>query len=157
MTGEAEMLVGWLPPPAWFGDFARVLRLTALDSGLPMARKAAVNSGNGVERLPRGSGTDSGRSRRGGKGRTPARNEGTTRTPRIGREQKTFFASGIQSFIRARSPPLVIVQKCRKICGLGCVNRACARARVMQPIPPIFLHICTRISFLKTQKVSLYR
>ena len=38
---------------------------------------AAVNSGNGVERLPRGSGTDSGRSRRGGKGRTLARNEGT--------------------------------------------------------------------------------
>ena len=145
MTGEAEMLVGWLPPPAWFGDFARVLRLTALDSGLPMARKAAVNSGNGVERLPRGSGTDSlGEESARRKGSSaPGRNEGTTRAPRIGTEQKTFFASGIQSFIRARSPPLVIVQKCRKICGLGCVNRACARARVAQPNPRIFLHICT--------------
>ena len=35
------------------------------------------------------------------------------------------------------------VQKCRKIQGLGCVNRAYARARVTQPSPRIFLHICT--------------
>ena len=35
------------------------------------------------------------------------------------------------------------VQKCRKIRGLGCVNKACTRARVTQPSPHIFLHICT--------------
>ena len=35
------------------------------------------------------------------------------------------------------------VQKCRKICGLGWVNRARARVRVTQPSPHIFLHICT--------------
>ena len=29
-----------------------------------------------------------------------------------------------------------------KIRGLGCVNRACARARFTQPSPHIFLHIC---------------
>ena len=34
-------------------------------------------------------------------------------------------------------------QKCRQICGLGCVNRVQARARVTQPSPHIFLHICT--------------
>ena len=33
------------------------------------------------------------------------------------------------------------LRKCRKICVIGCVNHACARARVMQPIPHIFLHI----------------
>ena len=30
------------------------------------------------------------------------------------------------------------VQKCRKICGLGCMNRTCARARVTQPSPCIY-------------------
>ena len=35
-----------------------------------------------------------------------------------------------------------VMQKCRKIRGLGCVNQACTRARVMQPSPHIFLHIC---------------
>ena len=30
-------------------------------------------------------------------------------------------------------------QRCRKICGLGCVNRAYARTRVTQPSPHIFL------------------
>ena len=35
------------------------------------------------------------------------------------------------------------VQKCRKIRGLGCVNQASNRARVTQPSPCIFLHICT--------------
>ena len=33
------------------------------------------------------------------------------------------------------------IQKCRKICGLGCVNRARARARVTQPSPCIFFCI----------------
>ena len=34
------------------------------------------------------------------------------------------------------------IQKWRKICGLGCVNHACTMARVTQPGPHIFLHIC---------------
>ena len=38
----------------------------------------------------------------------------------------------------------VQIQKCRKICGLGCVNRARIRARVTQPSPCISLHICRR-------------
>ena len=37
------------------------------------------------------------------------------------------------------------IQKCRKKCGLGCVNRARAKARVTQPTPHIFLHICTTL------------
>ena len=36
-------------------------------------------------------------------------------------------------------------QKCRKICGLGCVTHAHARAQVMQPSPHVFLHICSFI------------
>ena len=36
------------------------------------------------------------------------------------------------------------VQKCKKIRGLGCVNQACTGARVTQPSPDIFLHICRR-------------
>ena len=36
-----------------------------------------------------------------------------------------------------------IIQKGRKICGLGCVNQACTRARVTQPGPHIFLYICS--------------
>ena len=39
-------------------------------------------------------------------------------------------------------PTRSVVKKCRKICGLGCVNRAHARTRVTQPSPHIFLHIC---------------
>ena len=35
------------------------------------------------------------------------------------------------------------VQKCRKIRVLGCVSQACTRARVAQPSPHIFLHICS--------------
>ena len=38
--------------------------------------------------------------------------------------------------------PKFRIQKCRKICGIGCVNQACTRARVTQPSPHIFLHIC---------------
>ena len=37
------------------------------------------------------------------------------------------------------------IQKCRKICGLGCVNQACTRVRVTQPSPHIFPHICITI------------
>ena len=37
-----------------------------------------------------------------------------------------------------------VVQKCRKIRGLGCVNHA----RVTQPSPCICLHICTYSSFI---------
>ena len=35
-----------------------------------------------------------------------------------------------------------IVQRCRKIRGLGCVNQAGTRSRVTQPSRHIFLHIC---------------
>ena len=40
------------------------------------------------------------------------------------------------------------IQKCRKIRGLGCVNQACTRARVKQPSPHIFLHICSKGGYL---------
>ena len=43
------------------------------------------------------------------------------------------------------------VQKCRKIYGLGCENRAHARARVTQPSPHIFLHVCILTEFCQTQ------
>ena len=36
----------------------------------------------------------------------------------------------------------ICLQKCRKIRGLGCVNQARIRARVTQPSPRIYLHIC---------------
>ena len=36
-----------------------------------------------------------------------------------------------------------LIQKCRKIHGLVSVNQTCTRARVTQPSPHIFLHICT--------------
>ena len=32
--------------------------------------------------------------------------------------------------------------QCRNKCGLGCVNRMCARVRLTQPSPHIFLHFC---------------
>ena len=35
-----------------------------------------------------------------------------------------------------------LVQICRKICGLGCVNRARVRVQVTQPSPCIYLPIC---------------
>ena len=41
------------------------------------------------------------------------------------------------------SPFVSFVQICRKISGLCCVNQARTRARVTQPSPHIFLHICT--------------
>ena len=37
------------------------------------------------------------------------------------------------------------VQKCRKICGLGCVTRALVHSWFTQPSPRIFLHFCTII------------
>ena len=40
------------------------------------------------------------------------------------------------------------MQICRKICGLGCVNHAHARARVTQPSPRSFLNICTDCTVL---------
>ena len=36
---------------------------------------------------------------------------------------------------------LVVVQKCRKIHGLDCENRAHGRARVTQPSPHIFMYV----------------
>ena len=39
------------------------------------------------------------------------------------------------------------LQKCRKIRGLGCVNQACTSARVTQPSPHIFLHICRALEW----------
>ena len=39
------------------------------------------------------------------------------------------------------------LQKCRKIRGLGCMNQGCTRARVTQPSPHIFLHICILLYF----------
>ena len=54
---------------------------------------------------------------------------------------ETFFMlhrNIMQDFVGSGSN----VQKCRKICGLGCVNQARTRARVTQPSPRIFLHIC---------------
>ena len=48
---------------------------------------------------------------------------------------------------RQRERELCYLQTCRKICGLGCVNRARVRARVTQPRTSIFLHICTRSNF----------
>ena len=44
--------------------------------------------------------------------------------------------------------PARYVQKRRKVCGLGCVNRMRASARVTQPSPHIFLHVCTAASDL---------
>ena len=46
------------------------------------------------------------------------------------------------------------VQKCRKIHGLGCVNLACARARVTQPSPHIFLHTCNVHGSRKTNTMA---
>ena len=43
------------------------------------------------------------------------------------------------SNLKVRKPA---VQKCRKMCGLGCVNHVRAREPVTQPSPRIFLHIC---------------
>ena len=36
------------------------------------------------------------------------------------------------------------LQKCKKIRGIGCVNRVRARARITQPSPSIFLHFRTQ-------------
>ena len=48
----------------------------------------------------------------------------------------------------------VVVQKCRKIYGLGCLNHAHARAQVTQPNPLILLHICRSLSYLRTLTLS---
>ena len=45
------------------------------------------------------------------------------------------------------------VQKCRKICGLGCVNCERARSWVTQPSPHIFLHICVVVAMLCTSPI----
>ena len=55
----------------------------------------------------------------------------------VKQEQEEISRNHAQTFIYPS------VQKCRKIHGLGCLNRACARARVTQPSPHIFLHICS--------------
>ena len=43
---------------------------------------------------------------------------------------------------------LAHVQICRKICGLGCVNRTHALVQNTEPSPHIFLHICTCVCLL---------
>ena len=51
-----------------------------------------------------------------------------------------------------------LLQECRKIRGLGCVNRARARGRVTQPSPRIFLHICRWIGRVRCQmRVTTWR
>ena len=55
----------------------------------------------------------------------------------------TWLARPARFMGDSRSNSKLSIQKCRKIRGLGCVNQACTRARVTQPSPPIFLHICT--------------
>ena len=40
------------------------------------------------------------------------------------------------------SEAVVVIQKCKKICGLGCVPRALAFERFTQTSPYIYLHFC---------------
>ena len=52
-----------------------------------------------------------------------------------------IFAAGRQLFAALPFPiHPTNVQICGKICWLGCVNRMCARVRLTQPSPHIFLH-----------------
>ena len=40
--------------------------------------------------------------------------------------------------------------------GLGCVNQACTRARITQPSPHIFLHICISSTTPSGFKIGQY-